>query len=209
MHHRTQGRKTAPVVGCRAENGEGKTMMGGGVAAIGFPAKAPVIGGQPGHQAVAGHLGDDRGGGNRERDGVAANDKLFGAAEARRTIAVDECEVWHAPLVPCQRGDGAAHREQRGLQDVDPVDLGDRTDPDADDGRAADRGEQSFPVRFLEGLGIIDAVRDSGGVEHHGRGDHGARQRPAAGLVDPNDTRYLGLAFEIECRSGRASAGRG
>src|SRR5437879_3056452 len=44
------------------------------------------------HDAVAGDLCDDRGGGNRHRFGIALDDALGGAGEPRRNIPIDQSE---------------------------------------------------------------------------------------------------------------------
>ena len=61
-------------------------------------------------------------------DGIATNYRLRPVAPARQPIAVDQYPGW----LDAQRFDGARHCKQCRLQDIDPVDLLDRslTDPD-------------------------------------------------------------------------------
>jgi len=75
------------------ERGECRLMLGRAVADIGRPAIALIALGQAPHEAVARHLGDDRGGGDREREPVAADDGAHGAGEGRRAVAVDERDL--------------------------------------------------------------------------------------------------------------------
>src|SRR5436190_2008097 len=51
-------------------------MFGRPIAAIVLPAVARPFTGMLGHHPVAGHLGDDRGGGDRTALGVAVDDRL-------------------------------------------------------------------------------------------------------------------------------------
>src|SRR5579883_1882790 len=55
-------REGAAVMGRRAEGAERRLMLGRAVADIGRPAIAAIAFGQTMHDAVARHLGDDRGG---------------------------------------------------------------------------------------------------------------------------------------------------
>ena len=58
-----------------------------------------------------------------------------------------------------QREDGAAHRQERRLQDVQGVDLRRVGPTDAvGDASRADLGSQSMPRRRIQGFGIIDAA---------------------------------------------------
>ena len=81
------------------------------------------------HDVVAGYLGDDAGGGNRERDRIALYDAVVRVGKIAERKAVDEAVVGRI----AEAFDRAAHGEVGGLQDVDSVDflvVGSRDRPD-------------------------------------------------------------------------------
>jgi hypothetical protein len=88
------------------------------------------------HGAVAGDLGDDRGGGDGRAAGVAIDDGELMAIEAGLHVAVDEAEMG----LQAQAFDGAAHGQEAGAENI--VDL------DFLSGRDADR-----PVDF----GVVES----------------------------------------------------
>ena len=66
-------------------------MFGGAVARVRAPPIARMHRIQPQHDAVAVNLGDDRGGGDRGRDGVAADHRSGRTKNSRRAlVAVDQ-----------------------------------------------------------------------------------------------------------------------
>ena len=69
------------------ERGE---MLGHAVAHVALKAVAGMGGAEAGHQAVARHLGDDRGGGDRGHEAVAADHRLAIAAGIDAVAAVDK-----------------------------------------------------------------------------------------------------------------------
>ena len=84
--------------------------------------------------------------------------------------------------------DGAAHGEQRGLQDVHAVDLGDACNADGGIGAGQDRRLQRSAAFWFEQLRVCDhgpdRLRRVARGEDHRRGNHRPRPGAAAGLVD-------------------------
>ena len=72
------------------------------------------------HQPVAGHLRHDRGGGDGRAPAVAVHDAALRHRQVGHAERVDEHDVGQRR----QRQDGALHRPQRRLVDVDAVDFG-------------------------------------------------------------------------------------
>ena len=71
------------------------------------------------HDVVAGDLGDDAGGGDRERNRIALHDAIVRVEKLAERQAVDEAVVGRfAEVFDC-----AAHGEVGGLEDVDSVDF--------------------------------------------------------------------------------------
>ncbi len=141
------------------------------------------------HDSVAGDLGDDRGGGDREAQRVALDDRLDRAWQGRRDVAVDQRDVGHDP----ERGDGAAHRQQAGAQDVDAVDLAGAGSADANSDRADfDAGEEcavtGFACLAAQHLRIVEIAAqhaaEAAPVEDHRGGDDRPGERSAPRLVD-------------------------
>ena len=127
----------------RPEPRERREMLGHAVAHVALEAVAGMGQAQPPHQPVARHLGDDRGGGDRGDDGVAADHRLAVAAGLDAVAAVDEDE----PRLDRQRRDRARQRPQRGAQDVVAVDARGRREGDRHLGAGADLGVELF-ARF-------------------------------------------------------------
>src|SRR5262245_51127813 len=94
-------------------------MLGHAVALVMLEAIAGIEEAQPGHQAVARDLGDDRGGGDRGDDGVAADHGLAIAAGVDPVAAVHEYKPW----LDRQRRHRPRERPQRGTQDVVAIDA--------------------------------------------------------------------------------------
>ena len=94
-----------------------------------------------------------------------------------------------------QAGDGAAHGQQGGLQDVDPLDFGHRGGADADlDAAGGAGGEQGGEGELALGGGkflrIVKQGAEGGGDaagQHHGGGEHRAGERAAPDFVDAGD----------------------
>ena len=93
-------------------------MFRHGVALVVFEAVARAIQRQCAHQAVARHLGDDRGGGDRHDNAVAADHRIAVARGVDLVAAVDEHMFRHLG----QRTDRARQRPERGAQDIVAID---------------------------------------------------------------------------------------
>src|SRR5207247_1313106 len=81
-----------------------------------------------------------------------------------------------------------SHGEQRGPENIEPVDLLDARPRDGpSDGALLDApGEHFAPLRGEE-LRVCEAIDAPRRIEDHGRGVDRPGQRAAAGLVDPAD----------------------
>ncbi|KIU01556.1 hypothetical protein QU38_01020, partial [Staphylococcus aureus] len=126
------------------------------------------------HHRIAPVLGDDRGGGDRQAKRVAADHGMAPVAPVRTAIAVDQHEGRGRP----ERLDRASHRQHRRPEDVQPIDLLDRRDPDSDLRTSENLGAEPLAPGRGERLGIVDALGNAFRVEHHGGGDHRAGERP-------------------------------
>src|SRR5487761_2586295 len=140
-------RERPPMVGRHAQDPERGPVLSGRVAGVVLPSVARIARREAGHQAIANHLGDHRG----ARDGVdrciAVHDRVVGAhggLEPGDRQAVD-----HDVVVPAEPGDRPAHREVRGMVDVEPVNLRDGGGTDAHrQGAAPDLGRERLPLRW-------------------------------------------------------------
>src|SRR3954447_15712502 len=122
----------APVVGCQAMGADGRSVLARRVAAVAVPPVLRVAHGEPSHHPVPDGLRDHRRARDRVHPGVAVDDRRVRAdllLELRDSQAVDEDVV-----VAAEPRDRPAHREMRGVVDVEPVDVGDgrRAHPDRD-----------------------------------------------------------------------------
>ena len=132
-------------------------------------------------EAVAVHLGEDRRRGDRGHLRVALDDGLRLYLQHRQPVAVDQ----HLVRPQSKALDSAAHRQQRGLQDVERVDLLDAGLGDAAAQRLrADLVEQPLAHPLAQDLGVAQAADRLRVVEDHRRSHHRPGQRPAARLVD-------------------------
>ena len=149
------------------------------VALVGFEAVARAIQRQRAHQAVARHLGDDRGRRDRHarcrrRRSPRRSRRARRSCRGRRRTRAAASRAAPAPRAPaptarragCCRDRSAPARQRRPQ----------RT-------RRADLLEQFLAALGGQPLGIVDALGDSLRVEHHGGGHHRPRQRTAPGLV--------------------------
>ena len=154
-------------------------MLGHAVALVGLETVARAILRQLAHQAVARDLGDDRGRRDRHHQPVAADHGVAVASRIEPVAAVDEHMLRHFR----QRMHRARQRPQRGAQDIVAIDPRRRGEGDRKRGGGADFLEQFLAALRRQPLGIVDAFRNSLGVEHDGRRHHRTRQRTAPGLV--------------------------
>ncbi len=166
---RTGGARRGPVLAQRGQMGRRRVAL---VAVEAVQRVAPV---QGHHFRVAGHLGEDRCGGDRRHPAVALDHRFGGTGEHRAPITVHQ----HRVHVNSQ-GFHRPHHGQMGgvvnVQTVDLVGLGAAQGPAQ--GALADGRGEPLPARRGELLGIRQAVDGPGRVQHHGGGDHGAHQGP-------------------------------
>ncbi len=172
-------REKSAVVDARSEPVQRLAMFRHGVALVVFEAVARAIQRQRAHQAVARHLGDDRGGGDRHHDAVAADHRIAVAGRVDLVAAVDEHMLRH--LGQCT--DRARQRPERGAQDIVAIDPRRRGKGDRKGRCRADLLEQFLAALGRQPLGIVDALGNSLRVQHDGGRHHRARQRTAPGLV--------------------------
>ena len=85
--------EAAPVVAADAKLPDRLTVRAGGVADVGVPAVTGIARRKPSHQAVAGDLGDDRGGADRRYQSVAVDDGLHRAGQIR-SLAIHQRKLW-------------------------------------------------------------------------------------------------------------------
>ena len=119
-------RKGPAVVDGRPEPGQRREMLRHAIAHVALEAVAGMGSAEPHHQPVAGDLGDDRGGGDREHQRVAATSPPRSRSRSRSVAAVDEDEL----RPHRQRLDRARQRPERGAQDVVAVDARGRAEGD-------------------------------------------------------------------------------
>ncbi len=100
----------------------------------------------------------------------------------------------HVLRTPRQSLDGAAHREEPSVVDVDAIDFGDRCHPDPDAGRLrANLERKRRPHVRFQALRVVDAGDIGFGWKHHCGGHHRAGQRADANLVDTCDVAHAGF----------------
>src|SRR5437764_658494 len=95
-------------------------MEGGTVANIGLPSIMWKLLRHPDHEPVAIMLGNDRSGGNREAAAVSLDDGLHDAGQLRGLVAINKRNS--RADFKCIKS--LLHRQQRGLQYIDFIDLG-------------------------------------------------------------------------------------
>ena len=174
--------------GARAVEGEGSAVLGCGVTLVGGEAVLGMEVVEVAHEGVAVDFGDDGGGGDGEREGVAVEQAGLGAGMGElgeiEAHGVDEEVVGgDGELL-----DGEEHGEARGLVDVDAVDgLGvDFGDGDGESD-AANLAVEELALLAGELLGVFEAEAGEGGGaggEDDGGGDDGAEESAATDFVD-------------------------
>jgi hypothetical protein len=163
---------------------------GGVVALVAGEAVAGVEGVHLDHQAVAGGLGEDGGGGDGQALGVAADHgaavELERLGQLEKRVAVDEDAIG----AERQALHGAAHGEARGPVDVE---LGDLLHAGGGDGPGdsggLDLGFKAFAGLGGQLLGVVQAIGDARGVEDARAGVDRPGPGTAAGLVHARDGR--------------------
>ncbi len=131
--------------------------------------------------AVAVHLGQYRGRGDRLDQGIAPDYRLGQDVDMRQPVAVDQ----YLDRLQSQAFDRALHREHGGLENVEGVDLlGAGLAHGATQRLGADLVVELGALERCECLGIGQAADRAQIVEDHGGGHHRPHQRAAAGFVD-------------------------
>jgi hypothetical protein len=128
------------------------------------------------HDAIAGDLGDDRGGGDGGTPRVAIDDGEFPAAQAGLLVAVNQAEV----RLLGEALDGAAHREKTRAKNIVRLDFlnGGDADRPVDFRVAAKKMIQLRAVLGDEELGVVEMpVLQAVGQNRRRRVD---RSRPAS-----------------------------
>jgi len=183
----------------RSVKGKGTLMLRGSVALMILQTVAGVKRGEIGHGAVAGNLGDDRGGGDGGATGVAVDDGDFLAAEPSLLVAVDEAEM----RLLFQAIDGAAHGEEAGAKDVVGVDFLDGSDADGpmDFGVAAEEVADFLAILSDEHFRIVEVAMFQAVGEDGSGGVDRAGPASATDLIDAGDDgemRGVGPEFALE-----------
>ena len=96
-------RERAAVVYCRAEPVERGKVFRHAVAHVPLEPIAGMRRAETRHQTIARHLGDDRGGGDRSHQAVAADHRLAVAAGIDAVAAIDENQARRSPATPAPR----------------------------------------------------------------------------------------------------------
>src|SRR5581483_9790032 len=156
------------------------------------------------HQAVAGHLRDDRGCGNRRHDAVAADYRLHLAIERQAVAAVDENITWPAR----ERIHGTGERPQARPQDIVAVDARRRRDANRDLSGRRDLLEEDVALFGIEHFGIIKALRYARGIEDHRRRHDRPGPWAPARFVASGDRREPEAILPRLAGEGRATARR-
>ena len=137
------------------------------------------------HEAVARDLRDDARGGDAEAEPVAADERGLRHGEGEHGQAVDQ------GVIGCedQRGESAAHRFVRGVEDVQPVDfLGlDHSESPADFAVAGDLGVKPFAGSLGKFFRVVEIAMAESLREHDRRRDHRAGERAAPRLINSGD----------------------
>ena len=130
--------------------------------------------------AVAVHLGKDGGCRDGRHQRIALDNGLRRNIQHGQPVAVHQ----HRGRFEPQPHDGTAHGQQRGLQDVELVDLFDTgLGNAAAQGLGADLVVKLFTPRGREFLGVGQARNRVQVVQDHSRCHHGPGQGTTAGLV--------------------------
>ena len=142
------------------------------------------------HHAVALGLGDDRSGGDGEVDAVALVERILRDFDAVHGTCIHQ----HVLRAPRQRLDGAPHRKQRSMIDIETVDLLDRGGTHGKTRRlgAYFLGERR-PRLGVEPFGIVHSGDAGFRREHHCGSHHRAGKRAHAHFIDARDVANAGL----------------
>jgi hypothetical protein len=153
-----RGREAFPVVMGRPLAGQRVLVLAGTVAGIALPAEARIVARQIGHQPVARDLGKNRGGGNRQHLGVAADDGFGWYGQVGDPVAVDQ----NRGRRHRQGGDCALHRQHGGAENIQGIDFVDIGAPQGKPGLAGIAGvhqglEAVLARAFAHRLRIVES----------------------------------------------------
>lgn len=145
-----------------------------------------VLGSQPmieAHEAIAGHLRDNRGAGDDAAHRIPMDDRPARNRQARWCGSINQDEL----RLNRQIADGTSHRQQRRLQDVVLIDFRCAGETHPDMGLLEDEVEGALSLEGCQPLGIIDADGKSRSTQDNGRRHHRSRPRPSPGLIHTGD----------------------
>ena len=156
------------------------------VSGVAVPAVAGMLLRQIHHQPIAPDFRDDRSGRDREAAGIALDDAAGPALQCgRNPVAIDQNVIGRAG----KPRDGAFHRQHRGMQDVDAVDLFDAGLPHRDIGGPPQLVGDDLAAGVGQAFRIIQTVGDRSRIKPDGRGNHGTSKRTASNFVNPDNIR--------------------
>jgi hypothetical protein len=137
------------------------------------------------HVAVAGDLGDDRGGGDGGAERVAVDDGPFLARKPGFLAAVDEAEIG----LDRKARNGAAHGQERGLENIMRVDFPDRGDADGpvDFGVTAQKVIQFDSMFRPQLLRVVEMGMPQAVGQDRGGGEDRPGPAPAPHFIDTGD----------------------
>jgi len=136
------------------------------------------------HQPVAVHLGNHRGGGDRDGAPVAAHEGALREAATGPPVAVHQDLLWRR-LQAFQR---LAHRPHGSLEYVEAVYVpGFNPGHGQGQGPFGDLGTEPLSRRRCQDLGVVQAGEVCPGWQDHGGGHHRPGQAAAADFVDPGN----------------------
>lgn len=156
------------------------------VSGIGFPSISWKLLRKRNHHPVTRYFCHNR----SSRDGQAApvpfHQRCGRAGQSLRGfVAVNQCKFCRL----CQPFNRAPHRQQRGLQDVDPVDFFHTDVKNRNIRLLHDLIKQNIPPLCRQFFRIIQSVRYAQGIKHDGTGGDRSGPRAASHFVNTCDTR--------------------
>ena len=160
-------------------------MVGRRIPLVAIEAVARIVGVQSIHQTVPCDLRHDRCGRNRGTLPIALHHATLRHGQRRNAKRIDEHRVWKGR----QRQHGPLHRLQRGLVNVDRVDLlGARPRQPPSHRPRDDRVVEPIAAYSRQRLRIRQPRNMPSRIEHDGARHHRPGQAAAPDLVDARDT---------------------
>ena len=157
------------------------------------------------HPTIAQNFGDDAGGSNAEREGVAAYDCGVRHGQAFHRETVNQRVVWGG----VEQVDGTRHGQVRGSEDVHVVNLsrGCFGGGPAHCGVGGEGVEKNPTAAWCEFFRIIESVWLKVPGKDDGGGDNGTGEGAASGFIDTGNTKKTAsmqgiLAAEIAGHRG-------